>query len=108
MSLETATAWQALTAASGDEGLEAARREQPDAILLDVQMPEMDGLATFRRLQASDHTRLIPVIMLTAKVQSTDRRLFLSLGVAAVIPKPFDPLKLAGQVAGLLGWKYVI
>ena len=96
--------WEALTAASGAEGLEAAEREQPDAILLDVQMPEMDGLHTFRRLQSSDRTRRIPVIMLTAKVQSMDRRLFSSLGITAVIPKPFDPLKLAAQVADALGW----
>jgi len=104
LSLEIVAAWEVLTAPCGEEGLEAARRQRPDAILLDVQMPEMDGIATFKRLRASDLTRTIPVILLTAKVQATDRQLFAQLGATGLIPKPFDPLKLAGQVGSALGW----
>ncbi|HEV2177781.1 MAG TPA: response regulator [Terriglobia bacterium] len=104
VSLEAVTGWEAITAASADEGMEKAEREQPDAVLLDVQMPDMDGPATFRLLRASPSTSRIPVIMLTAKVQAADRRLLAGLGVAGVIPKPFDPMKLAAEVARVLGW----
>ena len=60
--LETIAGWQVILAGSGLEGLAAAEREQPDAILLDVMMPDMDGLATFSQLQANPATRSIPVI----------------------------------------------
>lgn len=106
VSLETVAGWQVLTARSGTEGIDQARAEQPDAILLDVMMPDMDGPTTFQKLQADSATRHIPIILLTAKVlQSADRRRFVDLGVAAVIAKPFDPLTLASQVAEALGWR---
>jgi CheY-like chemotaxis protein len=106
VSLQLVGGWDVLTAPSGEEGLATAGAEQPDAILLDVMMPDMDGPTTFGKLQANTATRHIPVILLTAKVQAADHRRFTELGVAAVIAKPFDPLKLAGQVAGVLGWGY--
>lgn len=102
--LETVGGWEVLTAGSGSEGLKYAVAEQPDAILLDVMMPDMDGLATFQKLQANIVTQHIPVIFLTAKVQSTDRHRFAELGVVAMIAKPFNPLNLAGEVAEALGW----
>jgi CheY-like chemotaxis protein len=102
--LETVGNWEVLTACSGSEGLAKAEAEQPDAILLDVMMPEMDGLATFQKLQANSVTAHIPVILLTAKVQSTDRQRFAELGLTAMIAKPFNPLNLASQVAEALGW----
>jgi len=102
--LEMLGGWQVLTASSGSEGLLLAEVEQPDAILLDVMMPDTDGIATFRELQANRITQHIPVILLTAKVQSADRRQFAGLGVTALITKPFDPLSLAEQVAAALGW----
>ncbi len=104
LSLEATAGWQVLTACSGREGVTKARAEQPDAILLDVMMPEMDGIGTYRELQADPSTRNIPVIFLTAKVHSNDRRLYADLGVGGVISKPFDPLNLAGHVAEKLGW----
>jgi len=64
-------------------------------------MPEMDGLATFKSCTVTAH---IPVILLTAKVQSTDRQRFAELGLTAMIAKPFNPLNLASQVADALGW----
>jgi len=106
LSLSTVTAWQVLTAGSGKEGLARAATEQPDAILLDVMMPDMDGPTAFRKLQADASTRSIPVILLTASVQASDRQRFADLGVAAMIAKPFDPLKLGGQIAGALGWRF--
>jgi DNA-binding response OmpR family regulator len=104
MSLETVSGWQVLTAKSGDEGIAKARQERPDAILLDAMMPDMDGAATFEKLQADPSTNQIPVIMFTAKVQQADRKRFVDLGVKDVIAKPFDPMKLGTQIAAILGW----
>ena len=104
LTLETMGAWEVLTASSGSEGLAQAEAEQPDAILLDVMMPDMDGLATFHQLQTNPATQSIPVILLTAKVQSADQRRFTELGVIAMIAKPFNPMTLATQVAEALGW----
>ena len=103
--LETVAGWEVSIAGSGLEGLAAAEREQPDAILLDVMMPDMDGLDTFSRLQANPVTRSIPVILLTAKVQATDRQNYTKLGVRSTISKPFSPLELAQEIATTLGWK---
>jgi CheY-like chemotaxis protein len=103
--LETAKDWEVQTASSGIEGLAMAGVAHPDAILLDVMMPGMDGPTTLKRLQSAATTEHIPVILFTAKLQAADLRRFADLGVAAVIAKPFDPMKLAGQVAEALGWK---
>lgn len=102
--LEMVGGWEVLTSPSGSEGLVLAETEQPDAILLDVMMPDMDGLTTFQKLQANKATHHIPVILLTAKVQSADRHRFAELGVREMIAKPFNPLNLASQVAETLGW----
>lgn len=103
LSLELVARWQIVTASSGAEGVERAAAELPDAILLDVMMPVMDGAATYAHLQANPATRGIPVVLLTAKVfdRVDDRR---GLEGITVISKPFDPLRLAGQVASALGW----
>jgi CheY-like chemotaxis protein len=102
--LELTEDWEVFTACSGALGIEAARTAQPDAILLDVMMPDMDGPATLAGLQADPATSAIPVIFLTAKVQSADRRRFTLLGISGVIAKPFDPLTLASQVREIVGW----
>jgi CheY-like chemotaxis protein len=104
MSLEVVAGWTVVTAGSGSEALGVAAAEQPDAILLDVMMPDLDGPATLERLQADPATRLIPVVFLTAKVQAADQRRFATMSVAGVLAKPFDPMELPGQVAGVLGW----
>ncbi|MCF4965974.1 response regulator [Nostoc sp. CMAA1605] len=102
--LETVAGWEVVTASSGQEGIHQAETHQPDAILLDVMMPDMDGIATFEKLQANPSTKKIPVILLTAKIQASDRRRYSQLGMATAIAKPFNPLELAGQVATALGW----
>ena len=104
IALETTSDWQVITAGSGQEGLAIAAQSQPDAILLDVMMPEMDGLTTFANLQANATTQPIPVILLTAKVQATDQQRYKQLGVQATISKPFDPLQLSTQISTILGW----
>lgn len=102
--LETMASWQVITANSGNEGLMMAATHHPDAILLDIMMPDMDGITTFQKLQETTATQNIPVIFLTAKVQASDRRRYSELGIKALIPKPFDPLQLPTQIAQALGW----
>jgi len=104
VSLEEFGGWQTVTAASGQEGLQIAIRETFDAILLDLSMPEMDGFKLCEALKADPLTRSIPVIILTAKVLSSDRQRFESLDVVGVISKPFRPLEIWKQVAEILGW----
>jgi CheY-like chemotaxis protein len=105
MSLETVAGWEVMVANSGAQGLTRAATYKPDAILLDVMMPGMDGPTTFRELRKNPATAKIPVLFLTAKVQATDRRRFADLGIHAVLVKPFDPLTLSSQIANALGWK---
>ena len=104
LSLETVAGWEVIKASSGAQGISRAAEQHPDAILLDVMMPGMDGPATFRELRKNPATAGIPVLLLTAKVQATDRSRFADLGVKAVLVKPFDPMTLSQQVAGILGW----
>ena len=104
LSLETVAGWDIFTANRGAAGILSAAENQPDAILLDVMMPEMDGPTTFRELQKNPLTAHIPVLLLTAKVQATDQRRFADLGVKAVLFKPFDPMTLSQQIADALGW----
>ncbi|MEO0770137.1 MAG: response regulator [Cyanobacteria bacterium J06649_4] len=96
--------WQVLTANSGREGIQQAKQHPPDVILLDVMMPDMDGVDTLKALKADALTQSIPVIFLTAKSQAVTRKQFYELGAQGVIHKPFDPTTLASQVAGFLGW----
>jgi CheY-like chemotaxis protein len=105
LSLETVAGWDVIVAGSGAQGLARAAAENPDAILLDVMMPGMDGPTTFRELRKNPATAKIPVLLLTAKVQSTDQRRFADLGVEAVLFKPFDPMTLSTQISDALGWK---
>ena len=102
--LEDIGGWETLTALSAKEGLVIAQTQQLDAILLDVMMPDMDGLTLFQELQKNSVTQTIPVILFTAKVLSSDLDQFAKLGVAGIIAKPFDPMTLADQVASTLGW----
>ncbi len=96
--------WPLHQAESGAEGVAMAARAQPDAILLDVEMPGLDGPATLASLRAREATREIPVLFLTAHSAEADRSRLMALGAAGVIAKPFDPAGLATEVARLLGW----
>ena len=104
LSLETVAGWEVHVAPNGAQGILKAAEVQPEAILLDVMMPGMDGPTTFRELRNNPATAHIPVLLLTAKVQANDQRRFADLGVEAVLFKPFDPLTLSTQIAGVLGW----
>lgn len=102
--LTMVSGWQVLTASSGQEGLQQAEQHQPDAILLDVMMPDMDGVATLSALRSNAQTCDIPIVFLTAKAKAADRKRFYELGAQGVINKPFDPMLLASQIAGFLNW----
>lgn len=100
--LEIVGNWQIVTANSGRTGLVEAIAEQPDLILLDVMMPDMDGLETLKELQANTVTRDIPVMFLTAKAHPAEQRQFTRLQVSGVITKPYDPFELSNRIAQVL------
>ncbi|MBE9156986.1 response regulator [Nodosilinea sp. LEGE 06152] len=104
LGLEIATDWQILCASSGAEALVTAADRCPDAILLDLMMPDMDGRATLQQLKANPTTKGIPVILVTAKAQAFQQINHSHLAVAAILAKPFRPLKLAAEISGILGW----
>ncbi|AFZ59915.1 response regulator [Anabaena cylindrica FACHB-243] len=104
ISLKAIAGWDVLLAASGKEGITVARVEVPDAILLDVMMPEMDGISTFQQMQTYSELHSIPTILLTAKAQTIEQRQFSELGVTGVITKPFKAPDLVKQMRSLLNW----
>ena len=104
LTLEATAGWRVSTASSGSAGIAKAMQERPEAILMDVMMPEKDGPTTFREMQKIPAIANIPVLLLTAKVQGVDQRRFANLGVAAVLFKPFNPMTLAKQIAEALNW----
>jgi CheY-like chemotaxis protein len=104
LALEVVAGWRVISTSSGEAAAQLARDEHPDAVLLDVMMPGVDGPSTAARLRQDPATAEIPVILLTAKNLAVDRRDYSQLELAGMIPKPFDPMTLAGEVARLLGW----
>ena len=96
--------WPTHQAESGAEGVAMAARAQPAGILLDVEMPGLDGPATLAILRAQETTREIPVLFLTGHSAEADRSRLMALGAAGLIAKPFSPAGLAAEVARLLGW----
>ena len=97
-----AAGYTALVATDAHTGIEIARREQPDAILMDVQMPGMDGIEATRLLQAEAATAHIPVIAVTAHVKPEDRERCLAAGCILHLPKPVDTRTLPEQLARVI------
>jgi CheY-like chemotaxis protein len=102
MSLQFRGVRDVAVANSGEECLARVHEVQPDLILLDVQMPKMDGLETCRRLKLDPNTRDIPVIFLSAMAQASDRKRGMDAGAAGYLTKPFDPVVLYSQILALL------
>jgi DNA-binding response OmpR family regulator len=102
MGLEMATDWQVITASTGKEGLDLAKNSQPEVILLDLMMPEWDGIETLKHLKANQSTAAIPVILMTAKTQLAIATELTELDLAGVITKPFRPLELPEQISQIL------
>jgi DNA-binding response OmpR family regulator len=96
--LEEMAGWEVLPASNAKDGFDLAKAEKPDAILLDVMMPGVDGIETFRRLQADPETQNIPVLFVTSKLRLKDPKNQLDLSKAKIISKPFDFEKLANQI----------
>jgi len=90
---------EVLQAADGRQALEAARSGAPDVILLDLMMPGVDGWTVAEELAADERTKRIPVLFLTARATTDDRRRAEDLGAVGYILKPFDPVRLAPLVA---------
>ena len=90
--------WETVLAAGGREGVEKARRDRPDVILLDVMMPDVDGPATLALLREDPSTADIPVIFLTARTQQGEVEGYKALGACGVILKPFEVANFADQV----------
>ncbi len=103
--LSMTTGWRVLTATSGEDGLIKAQNNRLDAIILDAQMPNMDGIATLHQLRKHPETQRIPVVFLTATPQRIAYIQEEDLGVRGILAKPFDPITLAHQVANTLGWQ---
>jgi CheY-like chemotaxis protein len=104
MALEIVGGFEVRTASSGLEAKRLVDQVHPDAVLLDVMMPGMDGPTFLALMRSEESTRALPIVFLTAKIQAGDRRDWDQLDVAGTIAKPFDPMKLPGEIARLLGW----
>lgn len=94
--------WRVLTASDGSEGLRLALEERPDAVVLDVMMPRLNGFEVARQLRADARTRETPLLFLSAKGESESRIKGLELGADDYLPKPFSPRELVLRIQALL------
>jgi CheY-like chemotaxis protein len=104
LALQLKTDWTLLQANSGQQALEIAAAYQPDLILLDMMMPELDGRATLRKLKENPTTQNLPIILVTAKIQPLTQTDINPEHVVTVFSKPFRPLELADQIRTALSW----
>lgn len=104
LALEAVGGYTVEICSSGQEALERAPAFQPQLILLDVMMPLMDGPTTLKSLRALPQFSGTPVVFMTAKVQPNEVAEYKALGALDVIPKPFDPMTLSGQVQAI--WEH--
>jgi two-component system cell cycle response regulator DivK len=95
--------YQVLEAGDAERGIELAREEQPDLILMDIQLPGIDGVEALRRLRADTETAGIPVVALTALAMKEDRERFMTAGFDGYLEKPLSVPSLADRVAELIG-----
>lgn len=102
--LEMFSNWQVLTASSGREGLRKVEAEQPDAVLLDVFMPDMDGGTLLQHLRENPATQATPVILLSANVSSVEAAQLIEMEVMGVITKPFNPTELVPLITEIMSW----
>jgi CheY-like chemotaxis protein len=94
---------QVVDTGRSDEAVDLAAREKPDAILLDVMMPGLDGPGALGALRADARTEAIPVVFLTAKAMPAEIQRLRALGAVGVLTKPFDPMTLAAALRAILG-----
>jgi two-component system cell cycle response regulator DivK len=94
--------YQTLRAMTGSEGVAMALSRQPDFVLLDIQLPDMDGAEALLAIRATESGRTLPVIAVTSYAMSGDRERLLSAGCNGYIEKPIDPLLIINQIRGIL------
>ena len=94
--------FRVLTATTGIDALKKVKEEQPDLLLLDLMLPEMDGLEVCKRVRAKPETAMLPIIMLTAKAEESDTIVGLELGADDYVTKPFSPKALVARAKALL------
>jgi DNA-binding response OmpR family regulator len=94
--------WDVLVAYNGEEGLNQARKENPDLILLDLMLPKLDGYKVCRLLKFDERYKHIPILMLTAKTQEKDKIIGKETGADEYITKPFDMDELIKKVKNYL------
>ena len=104
MSLESVAGWEVLAATGGREATELVRTERPDAVVLDVMMPDLDGPATLALIREHSPPETLPVLFLTAKAHAFDAERLERLSAQGTIAKPFDPMTLGTQISSALGW----
>src|SRR6476619_7437362 len=90
------------TAFDGEEAMKFIRHERPDLVVLDLMLPKRDGWEITRWLRADTHLSTIPILMLTARVEDTDRIQGLELGADDYLTKPFNPLEVVARVKAIL------
>ena len=93
--------FRTITATTGTEGLNSAKQDKPDLIVLDLMLPEIDGLEVCKRLRSAPETAMLPIIMLTAKAEESDQVIGLELGADDYVTKPFSPKALVARVKAL-------
>ena len=98
LTVQTMSDYEIKICDNGKKLLENVEEYNPDLILLDVMMPEMDGPTTFKHLQENEKTKNIPVVFMTAKAQVHEIETFKETGVLGVITKPFDPINLCNEI----------
>jgi CheY-like chemotaxis protein len=102
LSLQSVAGWDVVLAESGAQGVEAAKAHRPDLILMDMMMPEMDGLTTLKQLRHDPDLESTPVVFMTAKVQRDEISRYLEAGALGVVQKPFDPMTLPDEIRKIL------
>ena len=95
--------YEVLQARNGEQGLKMAVSDHPDLILLDIQLPVMDGYEVARRLKGDSKTKSIPVVAVTSYAMAGDREAVLATGCEGYIEKPIDPDRFVDQVKAFLG-----
>ena len=94
--------YRTVSANDGRKGLELVRQELPDLVILDLMLPELDGMSVCKQLRAENTTKSIPIIILTAKSEEADRVLGLEMGADDYVTKPFSPRELVARVRAVL------
>ncbi|NQT90538.1 MAG: response regulator [Candidatus Omnitrophica bacterium] len=95
--------YEVIKAYDGQEGLDKAKSENPDLIILDLMLPKMDGYKVCRMLKFDEKYKKIPIIMFTARAQESDKKMGMEVGANAYITKPFEPQLLLDKMTELLG-----